>query len=464
MRAKPEPPVSTPDHPTFEHALPLHTARPAVPPRPEDASGFARLLRKVDFRDLWTAQCISQLAQNLMTFALLVVVYEVSQSASQVAAVAVALTFPGVIFSAPAGVYADRHDKRTLMIVTNLMRAALLLLFPVTQLLPGLRHEAWPLLVITFLFSSAGQIFAPAEAASIPSLVSREQIQGAMSLFMTTVIFTIVLGSVVAPLTLLAGDVVPFYVAAALFAVAAFFVWRIRSPLRALEPGTVPQTHALQELRDGLGILRRSPALRWGMIQLALALIVVFTIYALSGPYLTRELHRSANDISIVLVPAMFGLVGTAGILGQHLITLARRVMLVAALFTAGGCLVAMGIAPSVFRHFGIGGLLLPLVVLLGLIFGCALGALLIPAFSVLQEGTTEESRGRIFGSVFTVINAAIALPLLVAGGATDLTHSVAGVVIAFGAAVLGVGVVFRTLLWHQLTVLDPLHGTGAPG
>jgi len=38
------------------------------------------------------------------------------------------------------------------------------------------------LLIITFLFSSVGQIFAPAEAASIPSLVSREQIQGAMSL------------------------------------------------------------------------------------------------------------------------------------------------------------------------------------------------------------------------------------------------------------------------------------------
>ena len=44
------------------------------------------------------------------------------------------------------------------------------------------------------LFSSAGQIFAPAEAASIPSLVSRQQITEATSLFMTTVILTLVLG------------------------------------------------------------------------------------------------------------------------------------------------------------------------------------------------------------------------------------------------------------------------------
>jgi MFS family permease len=48
--------------------------------------------------------------------------------------------------------------------------------------------------VITLLFSSAGQIFAPAEAASIPSLVTRKQITEATSLFMTTVILTLVLG------------------------------------------------------------------------------------------------------------------------------------------------------------------------------------------------------------------------------------------------------------------------------
>ena len=73
-------------------------------------------------------------------------------------------------------------------------------------------------------------------------------------------------------------------------------------------------------------------------------------------------------------------------------------------------------------------------------IFGCALGAILIPAFTVLQEGTTEESRGRIFGGVFTVINASIALPLLAFGGAADLSHSVDGVVDVFGALVVSAG------------------------
>jgi MFS family permease len=430
--------------------------RPAVPPSGDDAAGFARVLRRRDFRYLWAAQCASQVAQNFIQFALLVVVYDLTGLTTAVAAVAVAFTFPGVVLSAPAGVYADRHDKQVLMMLTNLVRAGLLVLIPLTQLIPFLHHQAWPLLVITFLFSSVGQVFAPAEAASIPSLVSRQQIQGAMSLFMTTVIFSLVAGSVLAPVCLiLFGDLVPFYIAAGLFGVAALACWRIGSSLRAVKKGTAPESHVLQELKDGLAILRRSPALRWGMIQLGLALVMVFTVYALGAPYMKKVLHRSPNDISIVLIPAMVGLMAMAGVLGQHIVTLSRRALMVVALLTTGGCLIAMGVVPPVLQDVGLTGLLIPIVVLLALLFGCALGAILIPAFTVLQEGTTEESRGRIFGGVFTVINAAIALPLLAFGGAVDLFHSVNGVVIVFGALIAATAATFRGPLWSRLAVLD---------
>jgi hypothetical protein len=144
-----------------------------------------------------------------------------------------------------------------------------------------------------------------------------------------------------------------------------------------------------------------------------------------------------------------------AGVLGQHLITLSRRSISVIAFITTGTCLVAMGVLPPVFQRLGISGLVIPAVVFLALVFGCALGAILIPSFTVLQEGTTEESRGRIFGGVFTVINASIALPLLAFGGAVDLFHSVTGVVDVFGALVISAGLLFRFAFWSRLAVLD---------
>jgi hypothetical protein len=121
-----------------------------------------------------------------------------------------------------------------------------------------------------------------------------------------------------------------------------------------------------------------------------------------------------------------------------------------------------MGVLPPVFERIGIPGLLIPAVVLLALVFGGALGAILIPAFTVLQEGTTEESRGRIFGGVFTVINASIALPLLAFGGAVDLFHSVTGVVDVFGALVITIGLSFRFVFWNRLGVLDHPGGADA--
>ena len=54
------------------------------------------------------------------------------------------------------------------MIATNAIRGVLILLIPIIQVLPVVGNQAWPLIVITFLFSSVGQLFAPAEAASIP--------------------------------------------------------------------------------------------------------------------------------------------------------------------------------------------------------------------------------------------------------------------------------------------------------
>src|SRR6204780_4147146 len=213
---------------------PLHATRPAVPPRQEQAGGFIAVLRRRDFRYLWGAQLTSQLADKFLMFTLLVFMYTLTRLASLQSVLMIAYTLPSVLLSAPSGVYADRHDKRTLMILCNVVRGGLVLLIPLAQLFPGLRGQAWPLIVITLLFSSAGQIFAPAEAASIPSLVTRRQITEATSLFMTTVILTLVLGVPAATIAIgFFGNQAPFYIASGLFLVAALSVFRVSVSLRA---------------------------------------------------------------------------------------------------------------------------------------------------------------------------------------------------------------------------------------
>jgi MFS family permease len=437
----------------LEHR-PLHATRPAVPTLPEDRQGFAAVLRRRDFRMLWAAQAASQLADKFTIFTLLIVVFSLSGSASLQSVLMIAYTLPSVLLSAPAGVYADRHDKRALMMLTNLLRAALILLIPLLLVLPWARSQAWPLIVITLLFSSIGQVFAPAEAASIPSLVGRGQITEATSVFMTTVILTIVLGVPAATLSIaFIGNDAPFFIGGGLFALAALCVWRVQTNLRARAATAGDAPHVLRELREGLAILRRSPALRLGLYQLALALVVVFTIFALGPVYMVRVLHRSDQQTYIVLVPATVGLVAVAGVLGQvrHF---PRAVVLVAAVLTTGATLLLMGVLPSILHAVDAFALMLPVAVVLAVIFGCALAAILVPAFTVLQEKTDEESRGRIFGGIFTVINAAVAVPLLLAGIVSDLV-GVDRAVAALGAILMLGGGLVRALRWQRLGVLE---------
>jgi MFS family permease len=433
----------------------LHAARAAVPPLPEHRQGFRAVLRRGDFRLLWLAQAASQLADKFLMFTLLIVVFDVSHKASIQSVLMIAYTLPSVFLSAPAGVYADRHDKRTLMIATNAIRGVLILLIPLIQVLPVVGNQAWPLIVITFLFSSVGQLFAPAEAASIPSLVHRNQIMGATSLFMTTVILTLVLGVPAATLAIrLIGERAPFYIATALFALAALSIWRIGTPLRAAR-STAGSPSLRRELREGISLIAGNPAIRLGLYQLAVALIVVFTVFALGPVFMVRELHRSDQDTYLVLIPATLGLVAMAAVLAQRAGNVfSKAVTLVAALAVAGASLAAVGAAPPLLRTVGAEAAVVPLVLVLSAVFGCALGALLIPAFTILQERTDEDSRGRIFGGIFAVINAAVAVPLLVAGVVADAV-GVASVVAGLGVIILAGAVVVRLLFWDQLAVLD---------
>ncbi len=432
---------------------PLHSAPAALHPQADN--GFTAVLRRRDFRFLWAAQVTSQLADKFLMYLLLLYVYALSNLAVVPSLVMVAYTFPSVFLSAPAGVFADRHDKRRLMLLCNLARAILILIVPITAHIPALAGQVWVPIGVTLLFSSAGQVFAPAEAASIPSLVGREQITPATSLFITTVIITLVIGVPAATLvSAFFGNEVPFYVATGLFVIAAISVARIHTNLRAEPRDDDLRPHILRELREGVVILGGSAALRLALMELTLALMIVFTLFALGPAYMTTVLHLPADDTYIVLIPATAGMILAAGFLGQRGRLLSRARLLMAAVATGGVTLFLISAIPVAVRALHIDGTLIPLVIAVAFVFGCALGCLLIPAFTVLQERTTEETRGRIFGGIFTVINASVAIPLLLAGGLADL-FSVDLVLGGVGVILIAVALLLRVRFRNSLVVLE---------
>lgn len=386
-------------------------------------SGFRTVLANRDFRLIWFAQVSSQLADKFLMFALLILTYTISRASTHSAALFLAYTFPSVFLSPLAGVYADRHDKKQLMFFTNAIRGGLILLIPLSRFMPYFQHVTWHLLVITFLFAAVGQIFAPAEAASIPFIVGADELMPATSMFTSTVIVTLLIA---VPLSTLAvrftGADSPYWIAASLFFVAAWLIYLVRTDLHArTSQAPTKEPDLLYELREGIHYIAKRPLVRFAVVQLSLTIAVIFSVFVLAPNYMVTVLHMRVTDVYLFLAPAVIGMLGAAFFLGQYGRHYRRSRLLIGGLISAGATLVLIAVVPYLLERVGGTGLLVWLPVVFGFIGGVEFGLLFIPAFTVLQEKTEAELRGRIFGAMFTVVNAAIALPILIAGGLADL-------------------------------------------
>src|SRR6476646_1744818 len=149
-------------------------------------AAFRAVLRNRNFLYLWMAQIFSQLAQQMINFALVVQVTDLSAaSGTAVAGIIICFTVPAILFSAIAGVFVDRQSKKRMLVITNVARGVVVLLYVLTVALPHLDQAAGVLIlyVNTLIFSAVSQFFVPAEAAMIPLLVPREKLIAANSLF-----------------------------------------------------------------------------------------------------------------------------------------------------------------------------------------------------------------------------------------------------------------------------------------
>ncbi len=429
------------------------TQRPSSP----GPAGFRQALASRDFRLLWGAQVAAQLGDKFFAFSLLLSIYSLTHLYLSDAALLLAYTIPAVFLSVPAGIFADRYDKKVLMMWTNLSRGILVLGVPLLELTGVAQHQAAPLYVITLVFAGVGQLFAPAEAASIPTLVRREDVPAATSLFTVTIVMTIVISVPLASLAQrLLGQEGPYYFGASLFALASGAVWLIRARLAAAHSESRSVSRGIgrtvDEVREVLVVIRESPILPFSFGMLTLALVIVFTIFALSAGYMQHVLLRRPQDSYILLVPATVGMVLAGTIISRRpgITGGARRASL--GLTLAGAAMLVLGVLPPILRQLGVDGALVPLAIGLAVIFGAGLGAVLIPCLVLIQEGTEEATRGRIFGGAFLLINLAIALPLLVAGAVADVVG--ASDVIAFlGVCLVAAGGLALGRSWGQRPV-----------
>ncbi|MCT0225986.1 MFS transporter [Synechococcus sp. CS-1328] len=416
---------------------------PNIPGAGGGATGLQAVLALPGFMRLWIGQVFSQLADKfyivLMVFliaqywvtdtpgtnpalaeAAAVMRMDVETRAQVITLLAtgiyVANTIPAMVLGTVAGVWADRWPKRGVMVASNGLRAALVLLAPLC-LIPGpvwfgLSWGYWGLVGMTFLESVLTQFFAPAEQAVIPLLVPGPLLLAANSLYQATSMAATILGFALGDpiLRLLRNGLAQFGIQG-----GEFLLLPLCYGLAAVAISTIQlqeqrqldrQTTVWQEIGDGLQVLRARPSVRTAMVHLVLLYSLLAALYVLAISLASGVEGLGPTRFGVLLAMSGVGLAVGALAMAQLGHGINRRVLASAGLGTIAWCLVLLG---------QLRGSLVFTLLLCGLL-GVGAALLAIPAQTTIQEDTPEAQRGKVFGLQNNLINIALSLPLVLAG------------------------------------------------
>jgi MFS family permease len=402
---------------------------------------YLQVLRQRDFAKLWVAQILSVIAQNLLNFALIILIFTLTHGTHlgniAVSLLVVSFAIPSVLFASVAGEYVDRWDRRKVMATTNALRGGLVLLY----ILLHTHYSA--VLLLSFVISVVMQFFMPAEAATIPKLVPSKSLLAANSLFIFSFYACFIIGySVSAPVINYFGERGPFYLTAAMFMVAAVLNLFLPAQPAAHPTRNLPRPHIVRQFKINWRLIRDNHRLGFAITQLTITQGLVGVIMALA-PALSLALLKIPLQKAnwYLVVPVGLGMVAGVASVSHLTKRLTHIRLLERSLVAAGAMLMLFGFTGLLYRTYH-GHSILPaatisiVVATVVFLLGMINAIISATAQTLLQENAREDERGKAFGSLNMFINLASTLPILVAGVLADLI-SVTKVIIIIGAGVV---------------------------
>ncbi|MBU0672564.1 MAG: MFS transporter [Candidatus Margulisbacteria bacterium] len=390
-----------------------------LPPHP--GASFAKVLSNFGFLWLWFGQLNSQLADRVFVYVLMIIAYNLTGTNLGVSIPLLAFGIPSLLFGPLAGVFVDKWDRKTILVITSIIRGALVLL-----VVPLIDKSLGSIFAVSFLIYTVTQFFAPAETASIPELVKKHDLIVANSLFMITWMGASVIGfGLGAPLVNFFGNEGTFLVAAVLYFVAAVSVSLVR-----LKPVEHEEKHKNRPIREdlffGLEFIRRNKVVMYSLLKLFVATAAIAIISLLAISYAKDVLGIGAKNFGYLIIAVGVGMFVGMGLLERLSRLVTKGAIVILSFIVSGIALILIGSVTDLKAA-------LLLIALLGV------GNIFIVSSiqTILQHRIPRNIRGRVFGVQNMLINSAFVFPVILSGFAADIygvktTLMVLGYIVAF--------------------------------
>jgi dTMP kinase len=369
------------------------------------------------FRALWIALSLSSLGDWLSILALLALAPAVTHGSnlaktSSISGVWVVTLLPALLLGPIAGALADRFDRRTTMIVGDVIRGLLFIS------IPWFPNLTW-IFVAKFLAGIASQFWNPAAAATIPNLVPKDKLERAnqLSTLMTygtaplAAILLAVLGWIATGL----GHAGPFfhtnkvdlalYFNGASYFVSAITVYFLRQIGKREQRRAISVPSTAKAIWEGWRFIKNTPVVRGLVIGMLGAFCAAGVVVGLAPSYIQYTLNGGSAGFSLVFAVILIGLAIGMGFGTRPFGDFSRRRLFGVMLTASAVPLALIALVPNL-------AVVTICVFLMGVISGTAYPT----GFTIVGLEVDDNTRGRVFAFFGSTIQAILLMVIAVAG------------------------------------------------
>ena len=357
------------------------------------------VLKYQPFRTLWLAQFVSIFGDFLALFGVIsLITFRLNGNAVQVTAVTIAYVLPLAVISPFAGVFVDHWNVKRVMVSSDLIRAALILLLVFVT-------DIAQICLIFAVMSTVSSFFTPAQSVTIRTIVPQEGLLAANTM-MSQAFYLVRLLSPFAAGALIAWlhEKPCFYLDAASFIFSAGMITSLTIPqVRTHSEKTVASL--TEDFLAGNKFIFTHAGLTFVFLSMGVAMFVLSSFSPLISIYIRDSLNAGPFIFGFISSMVGIGLIAGAQLLGRVHQKITRTNVVLSGLF-------ALGIGAALLGGFKN----IPMAAASTFMMGFAISFVLIPAQTMSQQETPPALMGRVSSTFMSLIALSQVLGLLLSG------------------------------------------------
>ncbi len=382
---------------------------------------FSYILKERNFFCFWSAQIISQFGDRLNQMALIALIYNrTGGSAFGLAKIMSFTIIPSFFISPFAGAYVDRWNHKYTMIISDIIRAVLVMLIPLWFVK---MNSLVPLYISVFLVFTISCFFLPSKFSIIPELVDKEKLLIANSLTNTTMMLAAVLGiGLGGTLIEKVGAKSGFYIDSFTYLVSGLLLCfvNIKSRKKTMDKDAndkaIKAESILSDIKDGVKYVFANPYLRFVFLTVFMLMSAAGALYIVAIVFIQEVFGSITKDLGLLSIFIGIGLFLGALICGRFFNKISKVKIIFISMILSGifiGCFaVLLRISPQI--HIAMG---------FSVLIGMSVGPIFISGNTIIHEVIKSNMRGRIFSILGIIMNLGFLIFMFVSSKLSECTN-----------------------------------------